>query len=104
MKALMIVARESMMGELENLLRDTGINAYSIINKVMGKGKTGEIHELFLDTGYKGYNLMIFAILPSDRIDRAISALKAFHSARAKEAHGEPIPFKLFSFPCEAHL
>lgn len=104
MKALMIVARDSMIGELESLLCDTGINAYSIINKVMGKGKTGEIHELFLDTGYKGYNLMIFAILPPDQIDKAISALKAFHATRAKMTHGEPVPFKLFSFPCEEHL
>jgi nitrogen regulatory protein PII len=104
MKALMIVARDSMMGELESLLHDTGINAYSIINKVLGKGKTGEAHELFLDTGYRGYNLMIFAILPSDKIDRAINALKAFHSARVEGAHGKTIPFKLFSFPCEEHL
>lgn len=104
MKTLMIVARDSMLRELENLLHDTGINAYSIINKVMGKGKTGEVHEFFFDTGYTGYNLMIFAILSSDQTDRAINALKAFHSARVEGAHGKTIPFKLFSFPCEEHL
>ena len=101
MKTLMIVARDSMMSELEKLLRDTGINAYSIINKVMGKGKTGKVKESYFDSGYTGYNLMILAVLPSDQVDKAVSALKAFREVRVKGAHGKLIPFKLFSFPCE---
>jgi nitrogen regulatory protein PII len=101
MKTLMIVARDSMMSELEKLLHDNGINAYSILNKVVGKGRTGTVHESFFQTGYTGFNLMILAVLPSDQVDRTVSALKAFHAARVKGAHGEPIPFKLFSFPCE---
>ena len=36
MKMLMIVARDSMVSELEELLR--GISAYTIINNAMGKG------------------------------------------------------------------
>ena len=101
MKTLMIVARDSMMSELEELLHDNGINAYSIINKVLGTGKTGKVYESFFDVGYTSFNLMILAVLPSDQVDRAVSALKAFHAARVKGAHGEPIPFKLFSFHCE---
>jgi nitrogen regulatory protein PII len=101
MKTLMIVARDSMMSELEKLLHDNGVNAYSIINKVVGKGRTGEVYESFFDTGYTGFNLIILAVLPSDQVDRVVSALKAFHAARVKSAHGELIPFKLFSFPCE---
>lgn len=101
MKTLMIVARDSMMSELETLMHDTGINAYSIINKVVGKGRTGEVHESFFDTGYTGFNLIMLAVLPSDQVDKVVSALKAFHTARVKGAQGERIPFKLFSFPCE---
>ena len=101
MKTLMIVARAYMMSELERLLNDNGITAYSIINKVLGKGKTGKVHESMFDTGHTGFNLMIFAVLPSDHADRAVSALKVFHGAQVKGSHGEPIPFKLFSFPCE---
>ena len=100
MKTLMIVARASMMGELEKLLHDNGINAYSLLNKVLGKGQTGKV-EAFFHPGYTGFNLMIFAVLPSDQADRVISALKTFHAARVKGARGEPIAFKLFSFPCE---
>jgi nitrogen regulatory protein PII len=101
MNTLMIVARDSMVNELETLLRDNGINAYSIINKVGGKGQTGTVYESFFHTGYIGFNLMILAVLPSDHVDKAVSAIKAFHAARVKGAHGEPIPLKLFSFPCE---
>lgn len=100
MITLMIVARASMMSELEKLLHDNGINAYSLLNKVLGKGQTGKVDASF-NLGYTGFNLMILAVLPSDQADRVVSALKAFHAARVKGAHGEPIAFKLFSFPCE---
>lgn len=101
MKTLMIVAGDSMMSELEKLLHSAGITAYSIIHKVMGTGRTGTVKESFIDLGYTGGNLIIFAVLPSDQVDRAVSALKAFREARVQGAHGKPIPFKLFSFPCE---
>jgi nitrogen regulatory protein PII len=104
MKTLMIVARDSMMSALEELLHENGVNAYSLLNKVMGKGKTGAVHESFFETGFTGFNFMIFAVLPSDQVDRVVSALKAFHAARVKDGHGQPIPFKLFSFPCEELL
>jgi hypothetical protein len=64
MKTLMIVAPDSMIHELE-LLHDTGVNAYSLLNKVEGKGKTGEVHESFQ---HPGVNLMILAVLPSDQM------------------------------------
>ena len=101
MTTLMIVARDSMTSELEKLLHDAGITAYSIVNNVMGTGRTGKVKESFFDLGCTGRNLMIFAVLPSDQVDRAVSALKAFREARAQGAHGKSIPFKLFSFPCE---
>ena len=103
MKTLMIVARDSMAAELEKLLQDNGINAYSTINKVGGKGKTGKVgaFSYAVYTGSTNLNLMILAVLPPDQVDKAVGALKTFHAARVKHAHGEPIPFKLFSFPCE---
>jgi nitrogen regulatory protein PII len=100
MITLMIVARASMMSEVEKLLHDNGVKAYSLLNKVWGKGRTGKV-EAFFQPGYTGFNLMILAVLPSDQAERVVSALKAFHAARVKGAHGEPIAFKLFSFPCE---
>jgi hypothetical protein len=90
-----------MVSELEKLLHDNGIKAYSTINNVGGQGKTGKVYESFFHTGHVGFNVMILAVLPTDEADRAVTALKAFHAALVKGAHGEPVPFKLFSFPCE---
>ena len=104
MKTLMIVARDSMLSLLEELLHDNGIHAYSIIHKVMGKGKTGKVRGSFFEVGYTSFNLIILAVLPSDQADSAVSALKAYHAARVKGAEGKRIPFKLFSFPCEEHI
>src|SRR5262249_32091695 len=41
MKMLMIVARDSTVKELEELLHANGITAYSVIHKVEGRGQTG---------------------------------------------------------------
>jgi len=106
MKTLMIVARDSMLTELEDLLHKNGINAYSVINKVEGSGKTGKVgafhHSVY--TGSTHFNLMILAVLQSDQVEKAVGALKAFHTARKKLAKEEPIPLKLFAFPCEELL
>jgi hypothetical protein len=47
---------------------------------------------------------MILAVLQSDQEEKAVGALKAFHDARKKIAQSEPIPLKLFAFPCEEIL
>lgn len=106
MKTLMIVARDSMMTELEELLNKNGINAYSIINKVEGKGTTGKVgafhHSVY--TGSTHTNLLILAVVRPEQVEAAVGALKAFHAARTKLAQGEPVPLKLFAFPCEELL
>lgn len=99
MKMLMIVARESMLEELEKVLRDNAITAYTIFNKVAGKGRSGKVYQSFL---YPETNVVINAVLPSDHIvDKAVSALKTLQTERVKGSYGQPIPFKVFSFPCE---
>ena len=39
MKTLMIVAPDPMVNELEKRLHDTGVNAYSLLNRVEGTVK-----------------------------------------------------------------
>ena len=98
MKTLMIVARDSMVSELKKLLHDNGVNAYSLLNKVEERGKTGKVHESYQ---YPGFNLMFLAVLSSNQVGGVVSALKAFHKARLEAGGGQAIPLKLFSFPCE---
>lgn len=99
MKMLMIVARESMLEDLEKLLRENAVTAYTIYNKVAGKGKTGKVYQTFLNPET---NVVINAVLPSNEmVDKAVSALKALRSVRVTGSHGQPISLKVFSFPCE---
>ena len=80
MKMLLIVARDSMLSELEELLRENGISAYTIISDVKGTGLTGRVDGAFLQPDI---NSIIFSVLPSDQADRAVSALKALHAAHS---------------------
>lgn len=97
MIALMIVFRSSMSEDLQVVLHDNGVSAYTLINNAEGKGITGSVIGSFF---YPGTNSVIFAMLPADHVDKTISALKAFHASRLQSSQGRPIPFKLFSFPC----
>jgi len=100
MKMLIIVARESMLNELEELLRDNGINAYTIVSNVKGKGITGRVHGTFY---HPDINSIIFSVLSSELAEKAVGALTALH-ARCLTSYGQPIPLKVFTFPCEEHV
>lgn len=98
MKMLMIVIRESMLEEIEALLRNHGITTYTIFNKVAGKGKTGMAYQTFL---HHESNAVILAVLPADQIDRAVGELKALQATRGKASQARPLSIKVFSLPCE---
>lgn len=102
MRNLIIVARNSMVSDLEELLHNNGITAYSILNNVMGKGGAGRVYGTFLSPDI---NVIIFAVLPYDQADRAVVALKTLHTERTKAAPDDiSIPLKVFSSPCVEHL
>ena len=100
MKMLIIVARESMLSELEELLRDIGINAYTILSNVKGKGVTGRVHGTFY---HPDINSIIFSVLSGDQAQMAVSTLTAL-LARCVTSYGQPVPLKVFTFPCEEHV
>ena len=102
MRTLIIVARDTMLTDLEELLHKNGVKAYTILSNVMGKGVTGRVYGTFLNPDI---NTIIFAVLPPNEADRAISALKTLHVERKEVSHDDkPIPLKVFSFPCEEHV
>ncbi|MFO0699221.1 MAG: hypothetical protein U0236_08335 [Nitrospira sp.] len=102
MKTLIIVARDSMLSDLEELLHKNGVAAYTILSNVMGKGVTGRVYGTFLNPDI---NTIIFAVLQPDQADKAVSALKTLHAGRKEAAREDkPVPLKVFSFPCEEHV
>jgi nitrogen regulatory protein PII len=101
MNTLIIVARDSMLGELKDILHTSDIRAYTILHEVEGAGKTGTVYGTFL---YPDVNAIMFAVLPPEHLDRVVDALKALLAARVKASPGQAIPLKVFSFPCEEHI
>ena len=101
MKTLIIVARDSMLSDLEELLQNNGVKAYTVMSNVMGKGVTGRVFGTFLNPDV---NAMIFAVLPPDQADKAVSALQTLHATRKAASRDTPVPLKVFSFPCEEHV
>ena len=102
MKTLIIVARDSMLTDLEHLLHSNGVQAYTVLKNVIGKGVTGSVLGTFL---HPEINTIIFSVLPHDLADRAVSALKKLHDERMKVSGDQKaIPIKVFSFPCEEHV
>jgi len=99
MKMPVIVARDSMLSELEELLRDNGISAYTIISNVMGKGLTGRLYGTFLQPDI---NSIIFSVVQSNQAERAVSAITARHKDLA--TYGHPVPLKVFTLPCQEHM
>ena len=102
MKILIIVARDSMLHDLEHVLHKHDVKAYTILKNVFGKGVTGNVIGTFL---HPEINTIIFSVLPPDLADRAVTALKNLHAA-GKNASGQDEAFhlKVFSFPCEEHI
>ncbi|MBL8036017.1 MAG: hypothetical protein JNN16_00800 [Nitrospira sp.] len=99
MRILIIVARTSMLGTVEELLHTNGVNAYTILNNVMGKGLTGRVYGSFL---HPDINAIIFSVLPPDQADRAVDALKTLQAGRKVGSQvAAPIPLKIFAFPCD---
>ena len=101
MKTLIIVARDSMLSDLENLLQENGVKAYTIMSNVMGKGVSGRVFGTFLNPDT---NAIIFAVLPPEQAGQAIHALQALHATRKAASQDTPIPLEVFSFPCEEHV
>jgi nitrogen regulatory protein PII len=101
MKGLIIVARESMLGELEELLHTYGIDGYTILNNVMGKGISGRVEGTFL---HPDINSMILAVLPSNEAETAVNGLMALQATREKATQGQPTTLKVFTFSCEEHV
>ena len=99
MRTVIIVARDSMLSDLEELLHRNGIKAYTILSNVKGKGITGKMYGTFLNPTI---NTIIFSVLPPDEADRAISALKTLHEERKGRHMGNISPSRCFLLPAKS--
>ena len=90
-----------MLGDLEELLQNSGVKAYTILNNALGMGVAGRVFGTFLNPDT---NTIIFAVLPPDQAEKTVGVLQTLHATRKASSHDAPIPLKVFSFPSEEHV
>ena len=98
MKLLLIIFRDSIEEEIQGLLKELDVKAFTELRKVEGRGETGAALHSFT---WPGANSMILAALEGDQAELVVGRLKAFRDQRLQQQHGVKIPMRVFVLPCE---
>lgn len=98
MKMLMIIFKESLEEEVQELLNQHHVNAFTQMHDVTGVGEGGAtLHSL----SFPGFNNMILAALPEPEADKVVAALKEYRDGLVQKQGNNKIPLRVFSLPCE---
>ena len=96
MDMLMIVFRTVLKERVHELLRMSGVNAYTEIPQIAGTGQSGTTEG---SSFYAGGNSVILVSLESAQRDKVADAVKAW-CAEAKLAGWVKPAIRIFSWPC----
>jgi nitrogen regulatory protein PII len=96
MKMLLIVFRESMVEQIHALLKEFGVNAFTELHNVGGKGETG--HTLHFSLSADANRMILVAVADQ----AAYRLIDGFTRYRAEHVKGdETFPLHVFVLPCE---
>ncbi len=98
MKMLLVTYRDSLQEDIQSLLRQAGVHAYTMIPTVHGVGETGAAVGSFLS---HGENSLILAALDEESTQRMKDAFRALRASLTQRQHGAVIPMKMMVMPCE---
>ena len=101
MKMLLLVFRQSLDQDLQKLLKNLDVKAFTEAPKVFGMGEAGTTFNSF---GWPGFNSMILAAMEEEQADRVVARLRAFRDQLAQRQQGAKIPMRVFILPCERVL
>jgi hypothetical protein len=92
MQLLLIICRESLEHKVVELLEDSDVKGYTIIEKLRGAGKTGVV-----PSDWAGLNSLVMVTAPTPQAESIINMLKEFSRREA----GHDIPLKLVAWACD---
>jgi nitrogen regulatory protein PII len=103
MKMLHIVCGEKLEEETLALLKDLGIEGYTMISGVGGSGQTGMVSGT---GGSTDRNTLFIVALEDDHIHmtQVLIAVREIHARHVHGYRGLEIPLKVFLLPCEVIL
>ncbi len=98
MKMLCFAFRDSLQEAVYALIKQEGIEAYTVIAPALGMGRTGAA---FGALTTHGENAIVLTALPDDKAIRVIEAFRAHRTEMSRQQHGAAIPMRLLVLPCE---
>ncbi|THJ24488.1 MAG: hypothetical protein CAF45_004760 [Nitrospira sp. CG24E] len=96
MDMLMLVFRTSLKERVHELLRISGVNAYTEIPETIGMGQSGSTEGISF---HAGGNSVILASLESAQRDKVAAAVNDWRAEALKAGWDKPT-IRVFSWPC----
>lgn len=99
MKMLLLVFQQSLDQDLQKLLEDLDVKAFT--PNVFGMEEAGTA---FSSLAWPGSNSMILAGMEEELADLVVARLKTFRDQLVQRQQGAKIPIQVFILPCEPVL
>src|SRR5574341_1910287 len=90
---VMLIFRDSLDDDIQSLLKQFGVKAFTEVHNVEGLGETGAAFHSF---AWPGRNSMILAAMPEEHADRLIKGVREFRDRRVHQQHGLKLPLRAF--------
>lgn len=101
MQMVLLVFRESLEADIQNLLQELEVDSFTEAPKVLGMGEAGKALDSF---EWPGCNSMILSAMEESRAERVVERLRIFRDGLKQRQNGSKIPLRVFVLPCECVL
>jgi hypothetical protein len=98
MTMLLLVYRQSLDQDLQQLLKELDVTSFTQAPKVFGMGEAGTA---FSSMAWPGSNCMILAAMEEAQATHVIERLREFRDRLAQTQRKNKVPMRVFALPCE---
>jgi nitrogen regulatory protein PII len=100
MRMITIICREKLEREVVQLLNTLGVQGYTTMSGLGGKGLSGAVSE----HGWIERNMKFVVVLGEEQATSLASAVKQLYAKLLEQQSGEKVPLRVFSVPCDLIL
>lgn len=100
MKMVTIICRERLQNSVVKLLMEVGVNGYTVMSGLGGRGKTGAVSE----HNWTDRNVSFVVAVDEHHVNSLTDAVKQLYARLLEKQSGEEVPIKVFLQPCEVVL
>lgn len=100
MKMVTIICRETLQDLVVKLLMDVGVQGYTVMSGLGGRGKTGAVSQ----HNWTERNVSFVVAVEDIHVPSLTDAVKQLYGRLREKQSGEEVPIKVFLQPCEVVL